>query len=203
MAPEVLPIVFDVFAQADRSLDRGRGGLGLGLAIVKGLVELHRGTVDAKSEGLGKGTEITIDLPLERELPPVSPSARQPQSPAKKRRVLVIEDNFDSARTLEMLLKVTGYEVKVAHTGPDGVQAAHDWKPQCVICDIGLPGMDGYAVARHLRQHPSTGRMRLIALTGYGQARDAANARAAGFDEWLVKPADPEKLFDTLEAAPA
>ena len=200
---ELLSGVFDVFAQADKSLARSRGGLGLGLAIVSRLVTMHGGTVSARSEGHGRGSEIVFDLPLEQEPPPLTPAEARPRQAALRRRILVVEDNDDSAETLRMLLKLSGYEVRVAHTGTEGVRAAAEWLPDTVICDIGLPELDGFAVARCLRQEPSTAGIRLIALTGYGQPEDTMNAREAGFDDLLVKPADPDQLFQTLQSAGA
>jgi PAS domain S-box-containing protein len=197
--PHVLPTVFDVFAQADRSLDRSRGGLGLGLAIVRGLIELHGGSVTARSEGLGRGTEMIVSLPLEQESPVLTPADGPRRGPALGRRVLVIEDNHDSAESLRLLLEVSGYEVRLANTGDEGIRTATEWRPDVVICDIGLPEMDGFTVARRLRQEPSTAGIRLIAVTGYGRGQDVAKARTAGFDEHLVKPAEPEKLLEKLE----
>lgn len=198
--PEVLPTIFDVFAQADRSLARSPGGLGLGLAIIKGLVQLHGGTVVARSEGLGRGTEFVVSLPLQQEVPALAPATATAARSAAGHRVLVIEDNRDSAESLRMLLEVSGYEVKVAHTGTEGVQVATLWRPDAVICDIGLPGMDGYAVASRLRGDPATAHASLIAVTGYGRPEDIARARAAGFDEHVMKPADPEMLLAKLGA---
>jgi PAS domain S-box-containing protein len=196
--PEMLPAIFDVFAQADKSLDRSRGGLGLGLAIVKGLVGLHGGTVAARSEGLGTGTEMVVVLPLEQEPPALARAPGAAARPAGRRRVLVVEDNRDSAESLGLLLRLSGYEVRLAYTGDDGVAAAHEWRPDAVVCDIGLPGMDGFAVARLLRKDPATAGARLIAVTGYGREEDAEKARSAGFDDHLVKPADPDRLLAKL-----
>ena len=196
--PEMLPKLFDIFSQADRSLDRSRGGLGLGLALVKRLVQLHDGAVEARSAGLGKGAEFTISLPLELE--PKALSQRSPGShQAKKRiRVLVVEDNHDSAESLRMLLVTQGYEVTIAYSGTEGVAAAQRARPDVVVCDIGLPGMDGYAVAKAIRRDPATAGTRLIAVTGYGQDDDQARAMESGFDTHLVKPADPERLLSLL-----
>ena len=196
--PEMLPKLFDIFSQADRSLDRSRGGLGLGLALVKRLVQLHDGAVEARSAGLGEGAEFTISLPLELE--PKALSQRSPGShQAKKRiRVLVVEDNHDSAESLRMLLVTQGYEVTIAYSGTEGVEAAQRARPDVVVCDIGLPGMDGYAVAKAIRRDPATAGTRLIAVTGYGQDDDQARAMESGFDTHLVKPADPERLLSLL-----
>jgi signal transduction histidine kinase/DNA-binding response OmpR family regulator len=194
MAPDVLAQLFQPFRQADHSLDRSRGGLGLGLSVVKGLVDLHGGEVSAASEGPGRGAEFTVRLPLEAE--PAALSA--PSSPARpagrRRRVLIVEDNRDAADSLRVLLELLGHEVRVAYNGPDGVQAAQEFVPDIVLCDIGLPGLDGYGVARALRLHPTTSRVRLLALTGYGSEEDQRRTRLAGFDVHLTKPADPEEL---------
>jgi PAS domain S-box-containing protein len=194
---DLLPRVFDVFAQADRSLDRSRGGLGLGLAIVKGLVELHGGTVRAASPGPGHGTEMTVLLPLEPLALPREELTHTP-TPPLRRRVLLIEDSADAAESLRMLLELSGCEVRVAGTGDEGVRLALEWGPEVVVCDLGLPVMDGFAVARALRAEPRTAGLRLVALTGYGRSEDLHQARAAGFDDHLVKPADLAALLDKL-----
>ena len=191
---ELLPRVFEMFSQADRTLDRSRGGLGLGLALVKGLVELHGGRATAASEGPGKGARFTCRLPLDGD-GVASPEAAAEPAGTKPLRVLVIEDSRDGAESLRMLLSLSGHEVRVAHTGPSGVDAAKEFRPAVVLCDIGLPGgMSGYDVARALRQDPATAPARLIAVSGYGQPEDQAKARAAGFDLHLTKPADPNDL---------
>jgi PAS domain S-box-containing protein len=192
--PAVLPRVFDVFAQADHSLDRSRGGLGLGLALVRGLAELHGGEVEASSAGPGRGAEFTVRLPLEGEPPALSESPTAPTRKGKPQRVLVVEDSPDAAESLRMLLELLGHKVGVAYTGPQGVQAAKDWRPDVVVCDIGLPGLDGYGVARELRRNPMTAQVRLLAVSGYGSEEDRQRSRQAGFDHHLVKPADPGEL---------
>jgi PAS domain S-box-containing protein len=199
--PEVLPTIFDVFAQADKSLDRSRGGMGLGLAIVKGLVGLHGGTVTARSEGLGRGTEMLVELPVEPEPQALAPLAERGGGAGRAIRVLVVEDNRDSAESLRLLLEATGHEVRLAHAGDEGVRAALEWRPDAVVCDIGLPGLDGFEVARRLRREPATAGARLIAVTGYGRVEDEEKAHAAGFDDHLVKPADPGRLLEKLEQA--
>jgi len=196
--PELLPRLFEPFTQADRSLDRGRGGLGLGLALVKRLVELHDGTVSAHSAGTEQGAEFMVRLPLQDEPMALSESRLSPTSTTKHVRVLVVEDNRDSAESLRMLLSTQGYEVALAYTGMEGVEAARSARPDVVICDVGLPGMDGYAVARAIRMNPATAKARLIAVTGYGEHEDRVRALASGFDTHLVKPADPEVLLGLL-----
>ncbi|MBV9126062.1 MAG: response regulator [Planctomycetes bacterium] len=203
ITPDLLPRVFEPFSQADQSLDRSRGGLGLGLSVVKGLVELHGGRVLAFSEGPGRGAEFTVRLPLEPE--PAAWSGPHPpgQPGGRRRRILVIEDSRDTAESLRLLLQMLGHEVRVAHTGPEGVRAAREWKPELVLCDIGLPGLDGYGVARELRSDPATARAHLLALTGYGGEEDRRRSREAGFDHHLIKPVAAEDLLEILAGAEA
>jgi signal transduction histidine kinase/ActR/RegA family two-component response regulator len=192
--PETLPQIFDSFAQADRTLDRTRGGLGLGLSIVKGLVELHGGEVTARSEGLGRGAEFTVCFPWEPVAPQAAVAARPGAAGGGSRRILIVEDNQDAAESLKSVLELEGHEVHLAFTGPAGVAAARQLQPEVVLCDLGLPGMDGFAVAAALRQEPATAATRLIAVTGYGQEEDRHHCQEAGFDEHLVKPVDFEQL---------
>jgi signal transduction histidine kinase len=191
--PEMLPRVFDPFAQADPGLDRDRGGLGLGLALVRGLVTLHRGGVQAASAGRGQGTELTFWLPLATEPgpPPAEPTAA---TPCRRLKVLVIEDNRDAAESLRLLLELHGHQVALAESGGEGVEAARRARPDVVLCDLGLPGMDGFAVARALRSDPRTAGARLIAVSGYGHDEDLQRGREAGFDEHVLKPVDPADL---------
>ncbi len=201
VGPEMLPRLFEPFAQADRSLDRSRGGLGLGLAIVKGLVEAHRGQVEAASAGAGRGARFTVRLPLEPEPAALAAMPDAHEREVKGLRVLVIEDNRDSADSLRMLLSLLGnHEVEVAYNGRDGVQKALAWKPDLVLSDIGLPGLDGFGVARELRRNPETARARLIAISGYTSDEDRRRSREAGFDHHLGKPADPAELRRLLSA---
>jgi two-component system CheB/CheR fusion protein len=197
--PEMLPRLFDAFSQADRTLDRSRGGLGLGLALVKGLVELHGGSIRAASAGIGQGAEFTMRLPAEGEPAALLPKTVRPGSAKKPLRVLVIEDNRDAADSLRLLLETYGFAVAIAHSGPDGVRAAAEHHPEIVVCDIGLPGSDGFAVAAELRRQPETAHSRLIAVTGYGQPDDKQRCLAAGFDDHLVKPVDPADLLARLD----
>jgi PAS domain S-box-containing protein len=195
--PDVLPRLFDVFAQADRSLDRSRGGLGLGLAVVRGLAELHGGSVSARSDGPGRGAEFTLRLPL--GTPPSTPRhAPAPEAHPARRHILVIEDNPDAAESARLLLSLAGHDVAVAHDGAEGLQLARQLPPDVVLCDIGLPaGLSGYDVARALRADPRLASAFLIALTGYGRDEDQRHAREAGFDLHLTKPVD----FDALRRA--
>jgi PAS domain S-box-containing protein len=197
IAPEMLPRVFGIFEQADSSLDRSRGGLGLGLALVKGLVQMHGGEVRAESEGPGRGARFTLWLPLEQ----AGASEGDASVPREKSaRVLVVEDNRDAAETLRELMDLLGHEVEVAYSGPEGLAAARRFRPDVVLCDLGLPGMDGYALAAELRGSPETAHARLIAVSGYGQMEDRIRAREAGFDLHLTKPVDPERLSRLLAA---
>jgi signal transduction histidine kinase len=196
--PAMLPRLFSVFAQADRSLERTRGGLGLGLSLVKGLVELHGGTVEAHSAGPGQGAAFTLRLPVAPEPAAFSELPTTAAADGRRLRVLVVEDSRDAAESLRTLLHLLGHEVTVASTGPEGVQAARACRPDVVLCDIGLPDLDGYGVARALRRDPVTAGARLIALTGYGQEEDRRNARGAGFDHHLTKPAATEDLLALL-----
>jgi signal transduction histidine kinase len=198
--PMMLEHLFETFSQADRSLDRGRGGLGLGLAIVKGLVELHEGKVSAVSKGMGQGCEIAVMLPLtaaptERMDVPVG---SQPSATAL--RVLVVEDNLDAAASLKALLQKLGHQVAVAHTGLAALATAREFHPELVLCDIGLAdGMTGYVVAEKFREDPEIASAFLVALTGYGREEDRQRAREAGFDLHLIKPI----AFDTLQSLPS
>jgi PAS domain S-box-containing protein len=198
--PELLSAVFQAFFQADCTLDRSRGGLGLGLALVKALVELHGGSVRALSAGPGRGTEMTFWLPLEREAVAQAPSPAQPQRPAKSLRVVIVEDNPDTGETLRALLELFGHEARIARSGRAGVETARQWRPDVVLCDIGLPEMDGYAVARTLRQDPAIPKTSLIALTGYSSDADKHRCLEAGFRLHLTKPIDPSELERVLAA---
>jgi len=194
--PAVLPRLFDVFVQDDRSLDRSRGGLGLGLSVVKALIELHGGQVLANSDGLGRGAEFTVRLPLTAEPVAAPGTATEPDARVPRRRVLLIEDNRDAAEGLRMLLELQRHEVRVAHSGPEGLAALAGWCPEVVLCDVGLPGgMSGYDVARRVRNLPGMGQAFLVALTGYGQDGDRQRGREAGFDHHVTKPADPVVLL--------
>ncbi|MGK4006123.1 PAS domain S-box protein [Sorangium sp. So ce1036] len=198
--PAMLSRMFEPFSQADRSLERSRGGLGLGLALVKGLVELHGGAASAESAGVGHGTEVRLSLPLSRGLEP-SPDRAAPPSAVDARplRVLIIEDNADAAESLQMLLAMDGYQVEVALSGPAGVEAARSFRPEVILCDIGLPGgMDGYGVARALKGSLGFAPSLMIALTGHGREEDRRRSREAGFDMHIIKPIDPSSLQDVL-----
>jgi two-component system CheB/CheR fusion protein len=194
---EMLPRVFDLFTQVDRSLDRSQGGLGIGLTLVRRLVEMHGGTVHAVSAGPGQGSEFIVRLPLLAGAPAGTGGparAEPPPPPPAGRRVLVVDDNADAAQSLALLLELGGHDVRVVHDGLAALKTAEPFRPEVVFLDIGLPEMDGYEVARRLRKLPGTEKALLLALTGYGQEGDRRRSREAGFDRHLVKPVDPEVL---------
>ncbi|WP_395738015.1 PAS domain-containing protein [Prosthecobacter sp.] len=200
ISPELLPHVFDLFVQASRALDRSHGGLGIGLSLVQRLVRLHGGTVEARSAGLGHGSEFIVRLPMLTATP--SAPAPAPSPPARRetpRRMLIVDDNTDSACSLAMLQKRRGHETRAVFTGPDALAAAAEFAPEVVLLDIGLPGMDGFEVARQLRSMPSMCGSLLVAMSGYGSHEDRATAAQAGFDEYLVKPLDLGLLRQRLE----
>jgi signal transduction histidine kinase len=204
IAPEVLPAVFDLFSQGDRSLERSQGGLGIGLSLVKGLVEMHGGAVSAQSEGAGKGSLFTIRLPLAKLLARAPAQSVPVRSAASApRRILVVEDNLDSAEAMLLLLRGVGHEVTVVSDGREAVEVARRMQPEVILLDIGLPGMDGYQLARLLRGMPETRAARLIAVSGYGQQKDRKRSQEAGFDVHLVKPVDPSKLTEAINAVAA
>ncbi len=204
IAPDLLPHVFDVFVQGSISLDRAQGGLGIGLSLVRRLVELHGGSVNATSSGAGEGSAFTIRLPRADAIQaPVAPHAATAAAVASKPAVLLIEDNEDGREMMATMLDVYGYPVLQSADGLDGVALATAHLPNVALVDIGLPGIDGYEVARRLRANPATGAMRLIALTGYGLAEDQRRVLEAGFDMHLVKPVDIAQLLGALgEPAP-
>jgi PAS domain S-box-containing protein len=192
---DLLPRIFDLFMQGDRSLDRSRDGLGIGLTLSKRLLELHGGTLEAFSEGIGQGSEFVVRLPL---LPSFAAPDEEPvhrdEPPARPLRVLVVDDSEDTTELLGALLEMAGHSIQVAHTGPAAVDAAAVFRPDAVILDIGLPGLDGYQVAGRLRESALGKDVMLIAATGYGQEEDRRRSREAGFDRHLVKPIDPAEL---------
>jgi PAS domain S-box-containing protein len=204
IAAELLPRIFDLFTQAERSLDRSQGGLGIGLALVQRLVEMHHGRVQAHS-ALGEGSEFVVRLPVVGSAVPQSSSThRETLGPAgPSLRVLVVDDNVDATQSLEMLLGLFRHQVRTAHDGPTALEAALDFRPNVVLLDIGLPGMDGYEVAEKMRQEPILDDVLLVALTGYGQESDLQRSLEAGFDHHLVKPTDLDKLQQILATASA
>ncbi|MEY4577059.1 MAG: hypothetical protein RL701_1762, partial [Pseudomonadota bacterium] len=205
-----LECVFDMFFQVDRSLDRTLGGLGLGLTVVKYVIDRHGGSVEAHSEGLGKGSRFVVSLPLQAEKTTLSqvPPAASVSAPAAPVDVLLIEDNDDTRELMCLLLENHGHRVVCAADGAEGIQLASESPPQVALIDIGLPGMNGYAVARSLRDtalasEPGSSEHSwpapfLVALTGYGSPADRERSRAAGFDAHMVKPIDTSRLFELL-----
>jgi PAS domain S-box-containing protein len=201
ISADFLPRVFDLFTQGAAPLDRQQSGLGIGLTLVKRLVELHDGSVEVKSEGQGTGTVVTVRIPGTATATKAAEPPRPPDVAA--RRILIVEDNDDAREMLRTLLELSHHTVREATDGPAAIEAARGFRPDVAIIDVGLPGLDGYAVARSLRASPETERTRLIALTGYGTAKDAARAREAGFDAHLVKPVDPGRLAEVLAMKPS
>ncbi len=197
MEPETLAGIFQPFMQADKTLDRTKGGLGLGLALVKGLVELHGGLVTAASGGLGKGAEFVVQLPLDGSRRADSGPDRA-AGPRRRRRVLIIEDNIDAADSLRDALDLGDHDVEVAYSGPEGIERARTFRPEVVLCDIGLPGMDGFAVARAFRADEALKGVFLVALSGYALPEDVQRAAEAGFERHLAKPPSLEKLEGLL-----
>jgi signal transduction histidine kinase len=196
----MLSRVFDTFSQADHSLDRGRGGLGLGLALVKGLVEMHHGEVRVASAGPGRGSEFTVLLPLAgEESGEQLPAPEVPSHGARRCRVLIVEDVWDTAESLRALLELAGCSVAVAYTGAEALELAPRFRPDLVLCDLGLPDLSGLQVAQELRRSPVTASARIVALSGFGQAEDQQQCREAGFDLHLTKPVEFEELERLLE----
>lgn len=196
---DLMPRIFDLFTQADNSLDRAEGGLGIGLTLVKRLVELHGGTVEARSDGEGKGSEFVVRLPhafARSAEPDRGPAARE--APSGSLRVLIVDDNIDAAESLAALLRLSGHEPRSAYGGPAALEAARSFRPQAILLDLGLPGLDGYEVARRLRADPLTAHCLLVAVSGYSQPEDQARAREAGFNHHLAKPADLAALHRIL-----
>jgi signal transduction histidine kinase len=203
IAPDQLQAVFELFAQGDRSMARSEGGLGIGLTLVKKLIEMHGGSVVGESEGIGHGSTFTVTLPLAgaSALSPAgehSGGVDNPATDAGKLRILVIDDNLDSARGMARLLELMGHVVELAADGPSSLEIARQFRPDVVVLDIGLPGMNGYDVAEALRRENGCRDTCLIAVTGYGQARDRARSKDAGFNYHLVKPVDMDTLLPVL-----
>jgi PAS domain S-box-containing protein len=202
IAPETLTHLFEPFVQGAPPRGELRGGLGLGLALARGLADLHGGAVRAASDGPGRGAVFTVTMPLRtdgaHDEPPEPASCRAPA----KLRVLIVEDNVDAADTLRDVLELEGHDVTVAYRGTDGLEAARLHRPDVVLCDLGLPGLDGYEVARALRGEPGTAGVLLVALSGYALPEDRQRALEAGFDRHLAKPVDPDDLTRMLAAPP-
>ena len=204
---EMLPRIFEMFTQVERALERSQGGLGIGLSLVKGLVELHGGSVEAHSDGPGQGSEFVVRLPVAVETPlpepPLHRSEDEEPKPATKCRILIVDDNRDSADSLAMLLKIMGNEVGTAYDGEQAVEAAGTFRPDVVLLDIGMPKLNGYDACRRIREQPWGKGMVLIALTGWGQEEDRRRTEEAGFDHHMVKPVDPAALMKLLASLSA
>jgi CheY-like chemotaxis protein len=200
IAPELLPRVFELFTQGQRNLDRAQGGLGIGLTLVRRLVELHGGRVAAYSEGPSKGSIFVVGLPRAeaRRTDDVSPSAAIAASRVSRKRIVIIEDDADGREALCMQLLMAGHEVHEAKDGKSGIEVVQRVRPDVVLLDIGLPGLDGYEVARRLKSGQDC--PRLVAVTGYGRAEDKDRAKTAGFDAHLTKPVEPDELHRMLHA---
>ena len=206
--PEMLPEVFDLFTQVDQALDRTHDGLGIGLALVRKLVEMHGGSVDAHSDGVGHGSEFFVRLPCRIELvdvkgAPLSAGDAIETPVIRRRRVLVVDDNEDSAETLALALQLEGYDVETAHGGQQALKLAEGFLPEVVLLDIGMPEMDGYEVARSIRAQPWGADMLLVAQTGWGQEEDRRRTREAGFDAHMTKPLDHSRLMSLMAQLPA
>ena len=199
---EALPHVFELFVQGERPLSRAQGGLGIGLTVVRRMVELHGGTVQAQSAGQDLGSEFIVKLPAVEQSfkarAPASATATLAPIPA---RILIVEDNVDAGNVLAHLLRLSGHEVDIALDGPSGLERFERTRPQIVLCDIGLPGIDGYEVVARMRECRHDPRPALIALTGYGGAANADRALSAGFDCHVIKPVDPDALLRLIDAA--
>jgi CheY-like chemotaxis protein len=206
LPPGSSPAIFEMFSQVSPRLDRSRSGLGIGLSLARALVELHRGEIAARSEGLGRGSEFTVRLPLAADEPGAASAPRQAEpvagSPLRSgMRIAVIDDNVDAAESLAMLLRFMGHEVEMANEGGAALALIERSQPDLVLLDIGLPGMDGYQVARHVRTQPWGKSAVLVAVTGWGREEDRVKALASGFDHHATKPLDAERLRQILSAA--
>jgi CheY-like chemotaxis protein len=201
ISPEMLPQIFDLFTQSDSILGNSQGGMGIGLTLVRKLVELHGGKVEAQSAGVGQGSEFIVSLPLApttAQQPVPSPSD-QAGSTARSLRVLVVDDSPDAAKVFGMLMETYGCQVRTAHDGPGALELAVEYRPDVVMLDIGLPGMDGYEVAKRIRGEAAIRDVVLVATTGYGQDTDRVRSREAGFDHHLVKPVGIDAMQKILE----
>lgn len=199
----MLPHVFDMFTQVDRNLERSQGGLGIGLSIVKRLVEMHGGSVEARSDGHGMGSEFIVRLPVVLSVTQPQADDAEPIHPSSRRRILVVDDNRDAAMSLAMMLKVMGNDVKTANDGLEALDVAAVYRPDLILLDIGMPRLNGYETAKQIREQAWGKRIRLVALTGWGQDNDRRKSQDAGFDSHMVKPIDPaalKKLLASIQA---
>jgi two-component system CheB/CheR fusion protein len=207
MKVELVPRVFDLFTQADRTLDRSQGGLGLGLTLVKRLVEMHGGKVEARSEGAGKGSEFTVRLPAlpaETESPQPARPVGPPEAAVRVDRALVVDDNVDVAESLTWMLEGLARELRMVHSGRAAIEVAGQWRPDIILCDLGMPGIDGYETCRRLRRLPGLEKVVIAAVSGYGSEDDRRRSTEAGFNRHLVKPigrATVEELVPSVARA--
>jgi two-component system CheB/CheR fusion protein len=201
ISADVLPRIFDLFVQADTTLDRSEGGLGIGLTLVSRLTHMHGGGVEARSDGPGKGSEFLVRIPLEADAVSAGHERlRDDAGVVRRRRYLIVDDNVDSAESLRLLLEMRGHKAHVVHDGRHAADAARDFEPDIVLLDIGLPGMDGYQVVRQFRSAPDLATLMIVATTGYGRLEDKLRCLAAGFDQHIAKPLDVEDI-EALEPA--
>jgi CheY-like chemotaxis protein/anti-sigma regulatory factor (Ser/Thr protein kinase) len=202
IAPEMLRRIFDMFMQADRSIDRSHGGLGVGLTVARRLVELHGGSISASSDGHGKGSTFTVRMPLSAAQPQTSEdlSALRTESPARTSplRILVADDNRDAAESLAAVLRMVGHDVRIAYDGVEAVGVASEYHPDAVVLDIGMPKMNGYDAAKKLRAEATGKDLNIIAVSGWGQEADKQRSRESGIDHHLVKPLEPSSLLRLL-----
>jgi len=204
LSPVAMPRLFEMFSQIDSAIDRAEGGLGIGLALVKGLVELHGGTVEAHSAGVGHGSQFSIHLPRSVVVSerPTGELEQSPflEPPGPRGKVMVVDDNRDAADTLSLVLRMSGHEVFVGHSAKDALELGPREHPDAIILDIGMPDMTGYDAARRIRREAWGRQVLLVAVMGWGQEDDKEKARAAGFDQHLTKPIDPDQLECVLTA---
>lgn len=201
IAAEAMPHIFDMFLQVDRRSEKAAGGLGIGLALVRGLVEMHAGSVTGSSDGEDKGSTFVVTLPVcdgNVRTPGMVRAEAEPVLPIHPRRILVADDNRDSANSMAMVLRLMGHEVRIAYDGLDAVRAAEEFRPDAVFMDLGMPKLNGYAATQQIREQPWGQSMIVVALTGWGQDTDRAQSRTAGCDGHLVKPASGRELQRTL-----
>jgi CheY-like chemotaxis protein/anti-sigma regulatory factor (Ser/Thr protein kinase) len=198
--PEMLPRIFEMFTQIDRTLERSQGGLGIGLTVVQRLVEMHGGSIEARSEGHGMGSEFIVRLPAVQSVvhdERIGGEERQ-ASPASRYRILVVDDNKDAASSLSMMLKILGNEVRTAHDGEEGVAAAAEYRPDLIVLDVGMPKLNGFEACRRIREQSWGKGIFIVALTAWGQEEDKRRSQEAGFDHHVVKPVEPADLEELL-----
>jgi CheY-like chemotaxis protein len=206
ISAEMLPRIFDMFMQADRSIDRSHGGLGVGLTVARRLVELHGGSISASSDGVGKGSTFTVRIPMSVAQPEAAEDlalrGTESAAGASPLRILVADDNRDAAESLAALLRMVGHEVRIAYDGVEAVGVASEYHPDAVVLDIGMPKMNGYDVAKKLRGEVTGKEMTIIAVSGWGQDADKQRSRESGIDHHLVKPLEPSSLLRLLASNP-